>query len=497
MTFDAFISLINPDAINGIAPEIVKRVTHDSRQVQPGDVFVALRGLNVDGHDFLPDAVEKGAAVLLVEEFPDDVDAYGDVCVVKVGDTRALLGPLAQAMAGNPAAKLKLIGVTGTNGKTTVATLIHQVLGSLNNKAALLGTVAKKIGDQTLSSRLTTADPVELAGDMKRAVEAGCTHLVMEVSSHALDQKRTKGLDFEVAVFTNLSHDHLDYHGTIENYAAAKRILFESLDTAATAVINMDDAYGSFMAEGCEATLQAFGFEGDPAIKCKLISKSAEGLLISVDGRQVQSPLIGRFNAYNLAEAFLAVSALGFDPTDTARALQQAEGAEGRMERVEIESGKAQPTVLVDYAHTPDALENVLQTLADTKNDEQLVHVVFGCGGDRDTTKRPEMAAIAERLADRVTITSDNPRTEDPETILDDIVAGFTQPKAVQRISDRRKAIERVVQAATPRTIILIAGKGHETYQEINGVRHDFDDRAIAREALRHRNGNPQTEEVA
>lgn len=472
---------------------------HDSRRVEENDVFIALRGTQADGHAFIGQALDRGASLIICE---DESGVPEGACRLVVKDTRPLLGPLAQAFQGWPARELRLTGVTGTNGKTTVATLAWQALQELGVKASLLGTVAKKIGEEELQSRLTTADPVEMAADMRRMADAGSTHLVMEVSSHALDQRRVEGLRFEVAAFTNLSHDHLDYHGEMENYARAKKRLFDGLPEQSAAVVNADDGQADYMVNDCGARLMRFGFEPRPSQPdswhpCRLLESGAGGLLLEVDGRRISSPLVGRFNAYNVAQSWLICRALGFDGGESARALASCPGAPGRLEKVRAPGRKNQPLVLVDYAHTPDALQNVLSTLAGMKEEGGALHVVFGCGGDRDKSKRPRMAAVAEQGADRVTVTSDNPRCEEPDTIIDDIMEGFSRPGSVTRIADRREAIRRTVLEASPSGIILIAGKGHETYQEIRGERYDFDDREIARRALMQRNGNPKTEEVA
>ncbi|HEX6982877.1 MAG TPA: UDP-N-acetylmuramoyl-L-alanyl-D-glutamate--2,6-diaminopimelate ligase [Balneolaceae bacterium] len=491
MTFKKLISLCKPLEVSGKEPDAIGTLTQDSRQVSEGSVFIAVRGTQVDGHEFIDDAIRKGASVIICEEsFKSDEE----VCAVKVEDTRSLIGPLAQAFEGNPAQKLNVIGITGTNGKTTVATLVYQVLQKLNVKISLLGTVDKRINSTKSDSKLTTADPVELAGDMAQMVKANSEYLVMEVSSHALDQQRVKGIDFQVASFTNLSHDHLDYHENMQEYARSKKKLFDGLDTDASAVINADDKYAEFLVSGCEAQKINFSFKKRAAgnTNCKIISNSSDGLKIRVDETEIESPLIGAFNAYNLAEAFLICRELGFNAENIAKALETATGASGRLERVELKEN--QPVVLVDYAHTPDALKNVLSTLADLKTGKQKLHVVFGCGGNRDKTKRPAMARMAEKFADEITVTSDNPRDENPDAIIDDIMEGFESRGKVQRITDRRDAIIRAVHSGNNDSMILIAGKGHETYQEVKGKRHDFDDRKIAREALENSNGNPKNE---
>lgn len=478
-------------------PKQVSKLTQDSRAAEKDSVFIAVKGEQVDGHQYIGEAAGKGASVIICEEKPEE---SGEVCVIMVDDTRALIGPLAQAFEGNPQNELTTIGITGTNGKTTVATLTYQALRALGVQSSLLGTVEKRINDEVLESRLTTADPVELARDMRRMAEAGSTHVVMEVSSHALHQKRVGGIDFDVAAYTNLSHDHLDYHHNMDEYAAAKKLLFDGLDASAKAVVNADDDYAGVMVSDCRAEITNFTFSEDlrkDVTVCRVISATSNGLVIQVCETEIESLLVGRFNACNLAQSFLICKALGFERGEIAKALKTATGAPGRLEKVESAHDENQPVVLVDYAHTPGALENVLQTLADFKQSDQTLHVVFGCGGDRDKAKRPKMAAIARRYADQVTITSDNPRSEDPDAIIDGAMEGFSSTDNVVRITDRREAITKSIKGADASVIILIAGKGHETYQEVKGVRHHFDDREIALEALGQSNGNPKSEEVA
>lgn len=493
MTINEIIKICNPTQVSGSKPDTIGSLTQDSRAVEEGAVFIAVKGTQVDGHMFIDDAIEKGAAVIICE---DAFYTKTDVCVMEVANTRALVGPLAQAFEGNPAEKLRIIGITGTNGKTTVATLTYQILQTLGVRPSLLGTVAKRIDDEEIDSLLTTSDPIELARDMRRMVDAESTHLVMEVSSHALDQKRVDGIDFEIAAFTNLSHDHLDYHSDIEEYASAKKILFDQLPDESTAVVNGDDKQSQFITSNCSGRVISFGFQSDQPVKCSIKESKATGLTILVDGIEISSPMVGEFNAYNVAQTFLIGRTLGYEDQAIADALKSANGAAGRLQRVQLNDVDNQPLVLVDYAHTPGALENVLQSLAKTKEEHQTLHVIFGCGGDRDKTKRPKMAGVAEDNADKVTITSDNPRSEDPDAIIDDAMKGFMHPEKVTRITDRREAIEETIAGADKNTIILIAGKGHETYQEINGTRHPFDDRAIARKALANRNGNVKTPEV-
>ena len=487
MTYEHLISLCNPDSVYGPEPNTIGALRQDSRKVEDGDVFIAVQGFNVDGHSYIEDAISRGASAIICEK---TVDTEKQSCFIQVGNTRTLVGPLAQAFEGNPADQMSVVGITGTNGKTTVATLVYQILKQLGAQPALLGTVAKRIGDEEIESRLTTSDPIELAADMRKMVAAGSTHLVMEVSSHALDQERVNGIDFEVAAFTNLSHDHLDYHKEFKSYAASKKKLFDGLEPEAHAVINGDDDQASFITMDCKARIIDFSFRQALKVECQVLSNSIEGLVIRIGKTMIESPLIGLFNAYNITEAFLIGHALGYSRESLKKSLESAHGAPGRLERIEGSGEHGNPIVLVDYAHTPDALENVTGTLAELKKEGQELHLIFGCGGNRDKTKRPRMAQIAERFADRITVTSDNPRDEEPERIIDDIMEGFEYSETIERLSNREKAIAKAIYDGDPDTIILIAGKGHETYQEIKGERYDFDDRKIARESLAHRNPN-------
>lgn len=491
MTFDKLISLCKPIDVSGPEPDTIGALTQDSRQVEEGSVFIAIKGFQVDGHTFIDDAIDQGASVIICEEtFYTDKD----VCVLEVPNSRALVGPLAQAFEGNPAEKMKVIGITGTNGKTTVATLTYQALQKLGAKPSLLGTVAKRIGDQELESKLTTSDPIELAADMAKMVEAGSTHLVMEVSSHALDQQRVDSIDFDVAAFTNLSHDHLDYHDDLKSYARSKKKLFDGLHPDATAIINGDDKQANFIAMDCPAQIIDFSFKKALKAECQVLSNTINGLTLRIGKTMIESPLVGTFNAYNLTEAFLICQALDYEDRGIANILETLPGAAGRLERIEGSGEHGNPIVLVDYAHTPDALENVASTLAAIKGENQELHIVFGCGGNRDKTKRPKMAHIAEQYGDKITVTSDNPRDEDPDDIIEEIMEGFEDTEHVERLTDRRKAIQKAIYDGKTNTMILIAGKGHETYQEIAGERHDFDDRQIAREALGHGNSNTKGE---
>lgn len=489
----------------------IARLKIDSRAVRKNDVFIALRGSRSDGHHYISDAVRNGARVIIAERIPDNPD-YGPkstqdnqpagVLYLRVADTHRIAGELAQAFAGYPARSMKMIGITGTNGKTTVSTLVYQVLKSLGYNTGLLGTVDTRIGDRVRPSRLTTPDPLTLAATLREMAEADIAFSVMEVSSHALDQKRVDGIRFDVAAFTNITQDHLDYHSDMASYVNAKKRLFAMLDAQSVAVINRNDPASREMTEGCYADIWEFGFRGDNDFR--ILDETPQGMVLDLDGTIVSTPLAGRYNAYNVAQAYLICLALGCTKGSVAVALSEATGAPGRLERVvaepsseisslsataptdisPISSPSSVPTVFVDYAHTPDALENVLQALNKSRRDGETLHAVFGCGGDRDRAKRPEMGRIADQYADVVTLTSDNPRTEDPDAIIRDIRKGVARTNHLFVEPNRRKAIRSAILEADTRSVILIAGKGHETYQEVHGRRNKFDDREIAAKAL-------------
>lgn len=471
-------------------------VSVNSAKVRENGVFAAVSGYSTDGHRFIAAALDAGARLILTERDPAAVLAEtgrDDVGVMQVPDVRAAVAQLAFAFAGNPQRRLRIAGITGTNGKTTVSTLVHQALTQLGYTAGLMGTISIAVGSRSTESRLTTGDPEQIAAAMAEMAEAGCTHLVMEVSSHALDQKRTDALSFDVAAFTNLSHDHLDYHKTEAAYVQAKKRLFDGLSEDAVAVVNADDAHAAEMLRNCRASVWELSLEDS---SLKVLRSDAAGIVLEIDDTRIESPLSGHFNVYNVAMAWLILRAFGCAPQSAAAALSACPGARGRLERVpQPEPQQAGspaegtrpitlklPEVFVDYAHTPDALRNVLETLRAIAGPREL-SVVFGCGGDRDKTKRPVMGRIAAELADVVVITSDNPRTEDPAQIIAEIEAGISRAGVLSE-ADRRKAIASAIAQAQPGGIVLIAGKGHETYQEINGVRYPMDDAALAAEAL-------------
>jgi len=494
MTIDQLIEFCNPVSLEGSNPETIGKLCQDSRVVEKHDIFIAVSGLKSDGHNHIHEAVANGATVVITEK---DVELPGHILKITVNDTRRLLGPLAQWMVGDPAKKLVITGITGTNGKTTVATLVWQILTKMGYQASMLGTVEKRVNQKQFHSRLTTADPIELANDMRQIVDAGSTHLVMEVSSHALTQKRVSGISFAVAAFTNLSHDHLDYHKSMEEYASAKKLLFNALDNKSWVITNADDPKGLWMTNSTPAKVLSFSLNGKGLINASVLSSDPDGMVIKVDETPFHTPMAGDFNAYNVVQALLICTALGLDGSKVSQVLSECHGAPGRLEKVAIPGSESDaPTIFVDYAHTPDALKNVATTLKKLKSKRDKLVIIFGCGGDRDRKKRPEMARIAEKYGNEVVVTSDNPRSEDPLKIIDDIMAGFKKPERISVIPDRAEAIKKTIEEANQRTMILIAGKGHETYQEIQGERIHFDDREYALEALKQLNGNHETEEV-
>ncbi len=463
----------------------VRRVVTDSRRVQDGDCFVAVRGTAADGHRYIADAVATGSTAVVCE----DATAVPPGCAYAVvSDARAAAGPLAQALLSWPCRKLTIVGVTGTNGKTTFTYLLRQVLRAAGHRPALLGTVTYDTTVSAEAAGTTTPGPVELAEMMQQMVAAGATHLVMEVSSHALDQRRTEGVELDVGAFTNLSGDHLDYHGTMDRYLAAKRRMFESLRPPAAAVLNRDDpsapAMSDALSEGVRRLWYGFSPAADVSARIDRIDADGSRFAVRFGGAQaeVDSPLVGRHNVANALAAAAAALALGEELPQVAAALGQAGQVPGRLQRV---AGDAPFRVLVDYAHTDDALRNVLSALAPLKRGRLLL--VFGCGGDRDRTKRPRMARAAEELADRVFVTSDNPRSERPEAIIQEILAGFSERgrAKVQVEADRRRAIAAAIAAAGSGDVVLIAGKGHETYQILGDRRIHFDDVEVAGEILR------------
>jgi UDP-N-acetylmuramoyl-L-alanyl-D-glutamate--2,6-diaminopimelate ligase len=460
----------------------VSGIAFDSRKIKGGEVFVAVKGTQVDGHDFLESAVAAGAVALVVEEWPGNVSE--DVTILQVENSAEALGHMAATFYGNPSKELKVVAVTGTNGKTTTVTLLHDLVSELGYKAGLLSTVENRIGKVVLASRMTTPDAVYLQKHLAEMVEAGCDYVFMEASSHAIVQDRMAGLALTGGVFTNISHDHLDYHKTFKNYIAAKKKLFDDLPKGAFALVNVDDKRGQVMVQNTRAKVKTFGLRSMADIKGKVLENTLLGLEMELDGQAFFGRLIGKFNAYNYLTVYGVAVLLGLKKEEVLRALSRLQAAPGRFETVTVEG--ASPLGIVDYAHTPDALENVLQTIHSVTGGSGQIITVVGCGGDRDRSKRPKMARIACDYSQRVVLTSDNPRTEDPESILDEMMEGVGPDvrRKVLRISNRREGIRTAVSLTQGQDVVLVAGKGHEKYQEINGVRHDFDDVEQLRSAL-------------
>ncbi|QOI97484.1 MAG: UDP-N-acetylmuramoyl-L-alanyl-D-glutamate--2,6-diaminopimelate ligase [Flammeovirgaceae bacterium] len=460
----------------------VKGICFDSRKVKKGFLFVAVRGTQSDGHLFIEQAIAGGAIGIVCEKLPDTIHEKNTYVTVK--NSARALGIIAANFFGAPSQKLKLVGVTGTNGKTTVATLLYKLFGSLGYRSGLISTVEYKIVDQTLPSTHTTPDPIQLNELLKKMVEAGCTHAFMEVSSHAIDQERIAGLEFTGAIFTNITHDHLDYHKTFENYIKAKKKFFDDLSSRAFALVNADDKRGMVMLQNTKANRKTYGLKKMVDFKGKIISNTLEGLEMEVDGKTVWFKLIGDFNAYNLMAVYAAAVLLGESSDQVLTILSNITGAAGRFELI---APGSKITAIVDYAHTPDALKNVLETIKQFRSGQEQVITVVGCGGNRDRAKRPLMASIAVRLSDKVVLTSDNPRDEEPMDIIREMQTGVgpTDARKTVVIADREEAIKTACLMAKEKDIVLVAGKGHETYQEIKGVKYPFDDREVVERMLK------------
>lgn len=460
----------------------VKGICFDSRKVESGYLFIAVKGTQSDGHEFISKAIQSGAVAIVCEVLPEEIN--DKITYVTVKNSAEALGIVASNFFDNPSEKLKLIGITGTNGKTTVATLLYKLFGGLGHQPGLLSTVENKILDEVVIATHTTPDPIQLNELLQRMVNAKCSHVFMEVSSHAIDQERIAGLKFAGAIFTNITHDHLDYHKTFENYIKAKKKYFDGLTSDAFALVNADDKRGMVMLQNTKATKYSYGLKKMVDFKAKIITNSIEGLELEIAGKNVWFKLIGDFNAYNLMAVYGASVLLSQDPDEALIKLSALEGAVGRFQLVLPGS---RFTAIVDYAHTPDALQNVLETIAQFRTGAEQVITIVGCGGNRDRTKRPLMASIACRLSDKVVLTSDNPRDEDPVEIIKEMQTGVmpTEVRKTLVIPDREEAIKTACMMAKDKDIILIAGKGHETYQEIKGVKYPFDDRDVVEKMLK------------
>ncbi len=454
----------------------ISEIVFDSRKVEEDSVFVAVRGTQADGHRFIPAAIADGATAIVCEELP--LEMQEGITYVAVRDSAEALSLMASNFYGNPAASLKLVGVTGTNGKTTVATVLYNLFTNMGYKSGLLSTVVNRIGDETAEATHTTPDALSINQLLRKMVDEGCTHAFMEVSSHALDQKRVFGVSFTGAIFTNITHDHLDYHKTFDHYIASKKLLFDHLTSEAFALTNVDDKRGRVMLQNTRASKHTYALRSPAEFKAKLLSNSLQGLELDIDGRQAWFRLIGDFNAYNLLAAYAAGILLDEEADEILRQLTLTEGAPGRFEQVISDT---RITALVDYAHTPDALQNVLETIREFRTGNEQVITVVGCGGNRDKGKRPLMASIACKFSDKIILTSDNPRFEDPIEIIKDMQAGVSPAdyKKTLVVADREEAIKTACMMGKAGDIILVAGKGHEKYQEIEGVRHPFDDKEV------------------
>ncbi len=459
----------------------VQNVVFDSRKVIRESLFVAVPGTQVDGHDYIAKAIELGARSIICESLPQDI--VESVTYIQVKDAHSTLGILASNFYGNPSSKLKLIGITGTNGKTTVATLCHRLFMSLDKKSGLLSTVNVMVGKEEFPATHTTPDPVSLNAYLKKMVDAGCKYCFMEASSHGIEQRRIAGLEFAGAVFTNITHDHLDYHKTFDDYILAKKALFDGLSAKSFALVNKDDRHGTTMLLNCKAQKHTFALKSDAEFKVKIIEHQLHGMLLTLGHHEVWTKLIGNFNALNLVTVYGIALLLNQDELAVVTALSNLQSVEGRFQHFQSAEGI---TAIVDYAHTPDALKNVLETIAKIRTGAESVITVIGCGGNRDATKRPKMAQIATEYSNQVIFTSDNPRNEDPETIIAEMEAGVEMHLRHKylSISNRKEAIKTAARLAKKDDIVLIAGKGHEKYQEIKGEKTPFDDMAIARESL-------------
>ena len=457
----------------------VTGVNIDSRRIEAGHLFVAIPGTQTDGHKFIPKAIELGAVAVLCEYFPNKREP--GVTYIAVASTEDCVGEVATRFYGDPSRKLKLVGVTGTNGKTTIATLLYNMFRKFGHKCGLLSTVCNYIEDEAIPADHTTPDPIELNCLLARMVEAGCEYAFMECSSHAIAQKRIGGLHFAGGLFTNLTRDHLDYHKTFENYRNAKKAFFDGLDKDAFAITNADDKNGLFMVQNTKATVKTYSTRTVADFKAKIIECHFEGMYLDINGKEVGVQFIGKFNVSNLLAVYGAAVMLGKQPDDILLILSTLKSVNGRLEPIRSPEGY---TAIVDYAHTPDALENVLNAIREVLDGKGRVITVCGAGGNRDKGKRPLMAREAVKQSDRVIITSDNPRFEEPQDIINDMLAGLDahQMKKVVSIVDRREAIRTACMMAEKGDVILIAGKGHEDYQEIQGVKHHFDDKEVVRE---------------
>jgi len=458
---------------------VVKEICFDSRKVQPGCLFIATRGTKTDGHEFIPMAIEKGAVAVVCEHIP--ANAPSSVTFIQVEDASYSLGLMASAFFDDPSSKLKLVGITGTNGKTTTVTLLYRMFKELGYKAGLISTVKYYVNDREVDASHTTPDAIQLNSLMHQMVEEGCEYCFMEVSSHSVVQHRIAGLQFAGGIFSNLTHDHLDFHKTFAEYLKAKQQFFDGLSSEAFALVNVDDRNGKIMAQNTKAVTKTYALHSMADFRCKILESHFDGTQLQIDGTEVWTNFIGEFNAYNLLAVYGAALLLGGKKDDVLKIISTLTSVPGRFEYLRSRTGV---TAIVDYAHTPDALDNVLRAINQIRSGGEQLITVVGAGGDRDRTKRPVMAKVAVENSTKVILTSDNPRSEDPATIISEMMVGVDIPsrKRVLNITDRREAIRTAIMLAQKGDIILVAGKGHENYQEIKGVKHHFDDKEIINE---------------
>lgn len=469
--------------IQGDVDCLVNEIFIDSRKVNSKDAFIAIKGSVLDGHDYIESAIVKGAQVIFCENFPTNINS--EISYVKIVDLKSQLVVLAEAIYGTKG-DLTLIGVTGTNGKTTVSTLFYNSMRAMGVSCGLISTVVIKVNEKEFPSELTTPDIFTTYRFLKKMKESGCAICIMEVSSHAIDQGRVEGLDFDIAAFTNLSHDHLDYHGSFKEYVYTKKQLFDRLSPKSVAIYNADDKNGAVMVQNSKAQKVSYGLLMNAEYRAKIMEHDFSGMHVRIAEHEFFTRLIGKFNAYNVLAVLAIAETIGYERLEMLTVLSNVTSAAGRFEIVRnVEKGI---TAIVDYAHTPDALENVLSTIAQINKKKGKIITLIGCGGDRDKTKRPLMAKVAVNYSDSVILTSDNPRSENPEDILDDMEKGIEKAdeRKVLRISDRKTAIRMAISLANQADVILVAGKGHETYQEISGIKHPFDDKQILQEFLLH-----------
>lgn len=477
---------VNMDAVVGSTAVAVNQLQFDSRKVELNDVFVAIRGTVADGHKFIKTAVDKGALVVVCEDLPETI--VNGVTYVQVADTKRALAYMAANYYENPSTKLKLVGVTGTNGKTTIATLLYDLFTKAGYKVGLLSTVKVMVGEESFDAIRTTPDSITINSYLKQMNDAGVEFCFMEVSSHGIDQHRTTALEFAGGIFTNLSHDHLDYHKDFAEYRDVKKRFFDELPPSAFALTNADDKNGPVMLQNTKAKKYTYALKSYADYKAQILENQFTGLLLKINDQEVWTKLIGNFNAYNILAIYAAAELLGLDSMESLKLISELNSVNGRFQYVI--SPKEKITAIVDYAHTPDALKNVLETINSIRTKTEKLITVVGCGGDRDRTKRPKMGHIASALSTKVIFTSDNPRTEDPDKIIEEVEAGVEPQnfKKTMSVTNRKQAIKTAVQLAEKNDIILIAGKGHETYQEINNERFDFDDLKIVNEFLKQLN---------